>query len=90
MGLKERPIGQEEELSIPIPHPEGFDWKFGRNMAALVPFQRDRRSPVINPQPHTQRAPFNSITITGRMGQKDTLHLERSLTIFREAHQGMG
>jgi hypothetical protein len=39
MGLEERPIGQEEELSISIPHPEGFDWKFGRNMATLVPFQ---------------------------------------------------
>jgi hypothetical protein len=49
MGLEERPIGQEEELSISIPHIEGFNRKFGRNMAALGPFQRDRCSPVINP-----------------------------------------
>jgi hypothetical protein len=90
MGLEERPIGQEEEFAIPIPHPEGFDWKFRWNMVALIPFQRDRRSPVINSQPDTQRAPFNCIAITGRMGQKETLHLERSLTISREPHQGMG
>jgi hypothetical protein len=75
MGLQERPISQEEELAIPIPDREGFDWKFRRNVATLVPFQGDRCSPVINSQPHTQRAPFDSIAITGRMGQKETLHL---------------